>query len=106
MSKNKRFWHCLVSLRTRQIVSVAPGPLKERTMTDSRVAANHGSTAIPTASKSVWLDVRAAAARAGCSIPTILRAVRAQRLRSVRINGNRVHRFREEWIDGWLLGRP
>jgi excisionase family DNA binding protein len=50
----------------------------------------------------VWLRTREAARRADCSEPTILRAARSGRLKSVRLNNNRSRRYRPEWVDAWL----
>ena len=50
-----------------------------------------------------WLDVRGASQRALVSSSTILREVRAGRLRAVRVGGRRSLRFRPAWIDTWLL---
>ena len=50
----------------------------------------------------IWLTLRAAAARAAVSEATIKREVRSGRIRCARIGGRRHLRFRAEWIDAWL----
>ena len=52
---------------------------------------------------SPWLDTQAAAARALCSDATILREVRAGRLRGFKIGGRRCWRFLAEDVDRWLM---
>jgi excisionase family DNA binding protein len=54
---------------------------------------------------SVWLTVRDAALRSQCSTGTLLREVRAGRLRAVRVGGRRAWRIRVDWVDTWLEGR-
>ena len=52
-----------------------------------------------------WLSLEASAQLAGDLDPTTLRrAIKAKRLRAVRINGGRVFRLRKSWVDSWLLG--
>jgi excisionase family DNA binding protein len=52
----------------------------------------------------VWLDVRAAAARALVSSATILREARAGRLTAYKVGGRRCWRFRPDDVDRWLMG--
>jgi excisionase family DNA binding protein len=69
-------------------------------------ATQHESTTQPVASaSSPWLTAKDAATRARCSIGTLFREVRADRLRAVRVGGRRTLRFRAEWVDTWLNGR-
>ena len=49
-----------------------------------------------------WLTTRQAADRACCGMKTIRRAVHGGRLRATRV-GRRELRFRECWIDEWLI---
>jgi len=52
-----------------------------------------------------WLSLEASAQLAGnLHTATLRRAIKANRLRAVRINGGRVFRLRESWVHGWLLG--
>lgn len=60
--------------------------------------------AVATVPAPVWLNVREAAARAGCGPKIIYLAVRGGRLRAARIGGRAELRFRAEWVDTWLEG--
>jgi excisionase family DNA binding protein len=51
---------------------------------------------------SPWLTMKEAAARSRCGVGTLLREVRAGRLRAVRVGGRRTIRLKAEWIDTWL----
>lgn len=51
-----------------------------------------------------WLDAARAAARAGVSTKTISRACQSGRLRFIRLNGGQRLRFKDDWVDAWLLG--
>jgi len=50
-----------------------------------------------------WLDVRRAATRALVSPSTILRELRAGRLRGYRVGGRKCWRVRPEDVDAWLM---
>jgi hypothetical protein len=66
---------------------------------DSRCSVPGGAAS--DATDLAWIDVKLAARRARCSVPTILRAARSGRLKSVQLNSRR-YRFRPTWIDLWL----
>lgn len=51
----------------------------------------------------VWLDPRRAADRAGVSVATILRELRAGRLRGYRVGGRKCWRIRPDDVDAWLM---
>ncbi len=62
-----------------------------------------------------WLDANRSAAHCGCSTRTLYRAVKAGKLKAVRLtnfgdgnpNGHGLpYRFRQEWLDAWLMGNP
>lgn len=64
---------------------------------------------------SPWLDVRDTARYTRTSVTTVLRAIRAKRLKATRINEGRrsngtlvgVYRIHRSWADQWLgLGSP
>ena len=51
------------------------------------------------------MTIKEAASRARCGVGTLLREVRAGRLRAVKVGGRRTLRLRAEWIDAWLEAR-
>lgn len=56
-----------------------------------------------TNSTSPWLEPRGAAARASVSTATILRELRAGRLRGYRVGGRKCWRIKPEDVDSWLM---
>lgn len=55
------------------------------------------------AADSPWMKVKPSAAYAQVGVSTILREIRAGRLRAVKVGGRRSIRIKREWIDEWLL---
>ena len=53
----------------------------------------------------VWLKVAGVCERAQVSKDTVLRELRAGRLRGVKVGGRRCWRSRPEWVDAWLEHR-
>ena len=51
---------------------------------------------------SPWWRIREAAQYARCGPKVIYNAVRAGRLRAVRLGGRRELRIRRDWVDAWL----
>lgn len=60
------------------------------------------TTPVATGSTDPWLDVRAAAAQAGCATKTIYYAIRSRQMRAAKLGGRRVWRVRASWVDAWL----
>ena len=50
-----------------------------------------------------WLSTAAASVHGRVSVTTIVRAARRGDLKGVKVNGERVWRFRREWVDEWLM---
>ena len=56
-----------------------------------------------TANDSPWLTAPEAAARAKCSTKFLYRAIRAGKLRAVRLGARNDIRIHVGWLDAWLL---
>jgi hypothetical protein len=55
------------------------------------------------ATGSPWFDTKGAAAWCQCSPKTLGRAVKAGRLRAIRLEGGPRLRFNVTWLEDWLL---
>jgi excisionase family DNA binding protein len=52
----------------------------------------------------IWISLKDVATRASLSVATVRRAARTGRLRGIKVNNNRLWRFRPEWVDEWMEG--
>jgi excisionase family DNA binding protein len=54
------------------------------------------------AKPSPWLTLAEAAEYARTSTATLLRNVKAGKLRAIKVSGKKLWRFKTTWIDAWL----
>ncbi|MEP7306322.1 MAG: excisionase family DNA-binding protein [Acidobacteriota bacterium] len=58
--------------------------------------------AVSTYNADPWLTLEQAAGHAQVHAVTLRRAIHANRLKAIRVNGGRVYRLRVSWIDAFL----
>jgi excisionase family DNA binding protein len=80
---------------------------------ESRMPASPSSTesdprtdTAPPAGNSRWLTIREGATWARVGVRQLYEAVHRGDLRAVRVGGRGELRFRQEWLDQWLLSAP